>query len=416
LTWTDVWFLWASFVVAGLWLVIAVAVLVGRRRYDRRQRVLARLVRIVEGPQGADLPAATRRARAFDVLSSVSRRTVERLAAETMLSRPVEEVLCQFLLERLGPVRVQKTAMVHRGERSRWSRIAALRVLALGRPHEAWRPLERALLDSDPEVVGAAVTILGNMTDIRAAELLVRALRVGHYPPSRVSTFLDTFPRDLFDLIGPLIDRPSTRLRYWGAVLLRRYPDRAGLDAALAGLASDPEPFVRKAAIESLASVGGPTAVQTAQAHLGDSVPFVRAHAARTLGRLRAVETAEQVAPLLADREWWVRYAAKTSLEAMGPEVAAHVVPYLSSPDRFARNGAAEVLQNLGVFERLLVEEANGTSRPGRMQILSLLTRAGGLPMSEVVLERLTPEARERAGRIMRDLKVERATATEASA
>jgi hypothetical protein len=50
------------------------------------------------------------------------------------------------------------------------------------------------------------------------------------------------------------------------------------------------------------------------------------------------------------------------------------------------------------------------------MQILSLLTRAGGLPMSEVVLERLTPEARERAGRIMRDLKVERATATEANA
>ena len=305
--------------------------------------------------------------------------------------------------------------MAHRGWRSRWSRIAALRVLALGRPHEAWKPLERALLDSDPEVVGAAVTILGNMTDARAAELLVRALRVGHYPPSRVSTFLDAFPRDLFDLIGPLLDRPSARLRYWGAVLLRRYPDRKGLDAALAALADDAEPFVRKAAIESLASVGGPAAVQAAQAHLADPVPFVRAHAARTLGRLRAVETAARVVPLLADREWWVRYAAKTSLEAMGVEAAAHVVPYLSSPDRFARNGAAEVLQNLGVFERLLVEEARGANGSGRMQVLSLLTRAGGVQMSEAILERLTPEARERAGRIMRDLRVEHATATEAN-
>jgi hypothetical protein len=320
LTWTNVWFLWASFVVAGLWLVIAVAVLAGRRRYDRRQRILARLVRIVEDRRAPSCPRR-RDAPGLDVLFGVpSHRGAPRGRDDAL--RPVEEVLCQFLLERLGPVRVQRTAMVHRGRAIRWSRIAALRVLALGRPHEAWRPLERALLDSDPEVVGAAVTILGNMTDVRAAELLVRALRVGHYPPSRVSTFLDTFPRDLFDLIGPLIDRPSARLRYWGAVLLGRYPGRAGLDAALAGLASDPEPFVRKAAIESLASVGGPTAVQAAQAHLGDSVPFVRAHAARTLGRLRAVETAEQVAPLLADREWWVRYAAKTSLEAMGPEVA----------------------------------------------------------------------------------------------
>jgi HEAT repeat protein len=122
------------------------------------------------------------------------------------------------------------------------------------------------------------------------------------------------------------------------------------------------------------------------------------------------------VVALLADREWWVRYAAKASLEAMGPEIAAHVVPYLSSPDAFARNGAAEVLQNLGVFERLLVEEANGSSRPGRMQILTLLTRAGGVQMSDVVLDRLAPDARERAGRLLRDLKVERAAATSAGA
>jgi HEAT repeat protein len=307
-------------------------------------------------------------------------------------------------------------AMAHRGERSRWSRIAALRVLALGRPHEAWKPLERALLDPDREVVGAAVTTLGNMTDVRAAELLVRTLRAGQYPPSRVSTFLDAFPRDLFDLLGPLLDRPSSRLRYWGAVLLRRYPGREGLDTALAALADDAEPFVRKAAIESLGTIGGAVAMKAAQAHLADPVGFVRAHAARALGALKATETAGQVTALLADREWWVRYAAKVSLEAMGPEIAAHVVPYLSSPDAFARNGAAEVLQNLGVFERLLVEEANGSSRPGRMQILALLTRAGGVQMSEVVLDRLAPDARERAGAIMRDLKVERAAVTAAGA
>jgi HEAT repeat protein len=79
-----------------------------------------------------------------------------------------------------------------------------------------------------------------------------------------------------------------------------------------------------------------------------DPVPFVRTHAARALGRLRAADHAGALLPLMGDREWIVRAAAKQSLESMGPPVAGLVSGLLSNPDAFARDGASEVLQSLG--------------------------------------------------------------------
>ena len=80
-----------------------------------------------------------------------------------------------------------------------------------------------------------------------------------------------------------------------------------------------------------------------------------------------APDVAEEIAPLLADREWWVRLAAKESLQQMGEEVWSVLVPYLDHEDAFARNGAAEVLQNIGVLDSLIVLEA-ATSRPSASQ------------------------------------------------
>jgi HEAT repeat protein len=80
----------------------------------------------------------------------------------------------------------------------------------------------------------------------------------------------------------------------------------------------------------------------------GDPVPYVRAHAARALGHLRAADQAGVLLPLMADREWIVRAAAKQSLESMGPIVGGLLCDLLADPDRFARDGASEVLQGLG--------------------------------------------------------------------
>ncbi len=229
-----------------------------------------------------------------------------------------------------------------------------------------------------------------------------------------MSTFLDRSPLDLSGLIRPLLRHPGPMLRYWSSLLLRRYPAAEGAAGELSRLTRDEEPLVRRAALESLAVVGGPEAVASARARLDDEVWFVRAHAARALGVLGDAEAAPQVARLLADREWWVRYAAKVGLEAMGERVTPHLLPLLTHPDAFARNGAAEVLQNLSVFERLLAEEAVAGEMGGRLGQLEALAHAGGVRMSEAALDRLAPDARLRAARILESLGVERAGVAEA--
>ncbi len=84
---------------------------------------------------------------------------------------------------------------------------------------------------------------------------------------------------------------------------------------------------------------------------------FVRAHAARALRDLEG-DTGPAVAALLADDSWWVRAAAKETLEARPGAALEVLTGYLEHADEFARNGAAVVLQNTGVLDSLLSVEA----------------------------------------------------------
>lgn len=104
---------------------------------------------------------------------------------------------------------------------------------------------------------------------------------------------------------------------------------------------------MRRAAIETIGAAGFRGAIELVARLTRDPVPMVRTHAASALGRLGAADQAGVLLPLMADREWIVRAAAKQSLEAMGPSVAALVGELLSNPDAFARDGAAAVLQSL---------------------------------------------------------------------
>jgi HEAT repeat protein len=101
--------------------------------------------------------------------------------------------------------------------------------------------------------------------------------------------------------------------------------------------------------------------------------------------------------PLLADREWLVRSAAKQSLEAMGREIAPLVLEMLSHEDAFARNGAAEVLQNLGMFDALVAGHASGAADVDTLRTVEALAGAAGPRMWDAVQLRLNDTARARA-------------------
>lgn len=250
--------------------------------------------------------------------------------------------------------RLVRRARRHRTELGRWRRVGALVELARAHRRIARAPLYRsALAEPDPDVREAAVRALGLLVDTTpwAGPLLVETLRTGCVPRSRVAAQLEGV-RGSGELVSGLIHDDDPAVRYWAAMLLARHPGTAS--AELAGLVDDADPGVRRAAIESLAERGERSVLPRILARLGDDVMYVRAHACRAAGALGGVTVAPQIVALLRDDAWWVRAAAKDVLRALGRGVAPLLIEALDVDDRFARNGAAEVLQDIGVVDDLL--------------------------------------------------------------
>jgi len=403
----NIWLISAA-VAAATYVLTGLAVIIGRLRYEQKRTVADRIGYLLDHQADPSMEPQHFRARADKYLSTLTVHRLKRVITDTVLKPEVNEIICHQLVDRIGLQRIQKDALARARSHSPWERITALHILAFGRTEDAWIALEKALIAPDLRIVATAVTILGNLQHMRAAELLAKALIDGRYSASRISTFLDRFPIDLSSLIGSFLSHSSPNVRYWGAILLRRYPEFTQGEKGLASLTHDQHPQVRRAAIESLSLLRSSLAAEEARRLLTDEVAFVRAHAARALGNLRRIDAAPEVAALLADREWWVRHAAKVSLEAMGLPAIPHILPFLKHPDRFARNGSAEVLQNLDYFEQLLITELLEPGDPKRLALLDQLARAGGVRMSEAVINRLPREARQNASPLLSSLGVER--------
>jgi HEAT repeat protein len=110
------------------------------------------------------------------------------------------------------------------------------------------------------------------------------------------------------------------------------------------------------------------------------------------LGKLERPDLANPLVSLLGDRSWWVRFAAKQALEAMGTDVWPVLVPCLTNADRFVRNGAAEVFQNLGLLDSLIVmEAATDDPAPHKIDMLRRIAAAGGVRLTDSLLERAGP-------------------------
>jgi hypothetical protein len=379
---------WPILISTVLYLLTASAIIISRLGYERRRRLISQIENGIEC-QPTDDSAA---------FAGLSPADVKHLAFGHSASRTVNEAIARFLVRSFGSERLAGTAVHKKWPGSRWKRIAAFRVLAFAQPAGALPILEFTLDDPDPEVAAASATTLGSMKEIAAARMLVDGFERGQLPASRIATFLHRFAADIPELLRPLFHSPAVSARYWAAVLSRRYSRVSWISEELTALVEDPDPTVRKAALQSLGIIRAPAA-KAVHSALKDPVWYVRAHAARALGRIGALQYASDIAELLADREWWVRQAAKEALINFGGDAEGVVLGCLSHSDRFARNSAAEILQNTGGFERLLTEEISG--RPdgtGRRKVLALLCNAAGQRMTNAVVERL-PETFQKLAR-----------------
>jgi HEAT repeat protein len=306
----------------AVWLLLTAAVLLVRIVRGAREGRLSALQRRLRAIDGAQLEPEAREAEIDRLLQRLPRIAIDHILVSASESPLLADALARHALRRSGAGRLLVDARRSRGPK--WRRIAAMRVLARARHPELVDVLRDASRDHDPDVVEAAVGLLGTLPDHRAAEALVEMLRCGRHAASRVASVLDVFPLPIPDLLCVLTGDRTPAMRYWGATLLGRYDPSPDIEAALCDLASDPDATVRKAAVEALGRMASEATASVATALLADPVFYVRAHAVRALVSLGTLNATETIARALGDPDWWVRRAAAESLTALEPrEVVA---------------------------------------------------------------------------------------------
>jgi len=264
---------------------------------------------------------------------------------------------------------VRRAAGNPRTEWGRWRRVTALQRLEQAHHPAVPRLIRRVLEDPDPKIAAAAVRTLGDIGDEWAIDLLLEALRDGNGQRSRIAAELERLaPRPGVQVLALLRD-PNPVVRFWGATLLRPYPELGG--ASLIELTWDSDPNVRAAAVETLGTRTGHGVGVALLARLDDSEWFVRVHAARAAGHVLGAEAAPTIARHLSEERWWVRTAAKDALRGMGSDAVPSLLAVLTHEDPFARNGAAEVLQDVGFVDFLALDNP-------RSPLLERIYEAGG--------------------------------------
>ena len=388
-------------IMASLWLAFSGWVVVGRMRYDRRQQRLQMVERALTDPTLEALQPLERSAAVRDLLSRLPTPIAYRMIGNADLAPWVREVCAAHALEHVGLQRMLRDATPHRGAKGKWRRISALHALVYARPDSIHALLRVALADADGDVASAAGAVLQRLGDRRAAEILIGGLRSARLPASRIAARLDRFTIPIDDLLRPLLTSPRAEARYWAVTLLRKEHDHHGLAAAIAPLVDDADAPVRKATLLTLGAMQYDEVGKLANWRLSDPVPYVRSAAIHALAltgqrspdRARRHAIAMAIAPALADRDWSVRTAAKDGLVALGPGTWRAAAAQLSSTDGFARNGAAEVLQNLGVLDWTLRGIASGV-RPSdeAVDVLKRALREGGVAMADAAMLRSKAE------------------------
>ena len=402
-------------VMASLWLVSSSWVLIDRVLHDRRKRRMVLLERELSKLKLEAMPPVERAAEVRRMLARVPGDAVYRMTGNPNLPAFVREVCAEMSLASVGMMRMLRDAASHSSARAKWRRISALHAIERARPSAIHGLLREALADPDPDVASAAATVLQRIGDLRAAEILVGGLRSARLPASRIAARLERFPIPIDDVLRPLLIDPRAEARYWGATLLRTHFDRQGLGALLP-LVDDHDASVRKAALLTLGTMKAESATRLATRRLGDPAPFVRSAAVHVLAqvgerspdRARRQSLASAISPLLADRDWSVRATAKEALSRLGPTTWREVAAQLSSSDEFARNGAAEVLQNLGVLDWTLRGMASGVHPTDEaVEVLRKALREGGVAMADATALRAQSEHIPGVRELIRTLQLE---------
>jgi HEAT repeat protein len=277
------------------------------------------------------------------------RRVLEVILLENIqLVRGIEHDRLARALEELGFVEQHLDGL---NSRRWWRRADAAEKLGLAGARRALGLLARALRDEVPEVRMRAAKALGLLGGTASARQLIHALGTpDRWSTIRIADILIGMGRQVVDEL--ILAFPElTRQGKLAALDIVARVRSVQVTPWLVQQLRDSDADVRARGCHALGCIGDPEAGPGLIAALADETWPVRAMAAKSLGRMRHAKGIDALASALGDSEWWVRSNAAHALKAMGHDGAVVLEGVLEGHDRFARQQAVLMLQELGVVD-----------------------------------------------------------------
>jgi HEAT repeat protein len=217
--------------------------------------------------------------------------------------------------------------------------------------------------DPVPEVRIRAAKALGAIGGLEAVESLLGALKdTNRWSALRISDILATLGDAAVDPLLREVPKLPAIARVPAIDILGRLRSPKAV-RLLEELLNDPHDNARARAAHSLGVIGDPRAAAKLVLALKDAEWPVRAMAAKALGMLPGTTGVPELTRALGDREWWVRSNAALALGTKGEKGYKALAGLLDSPDTYAAQRAASMLQEAGVFDRFVSKLVDGTPR-----------------------------------------------------
>ncbi|MEK7233964.1 MAG: HEAT repeat domain-containing protein [Elusimicrobiota bacterium] len=228
-----------------------------------------------------------------------------------------------------------------------WVRASAAKRLGSMLCHKAAAPLTVLLHDRSLEVRLTACWALGRLGEIGVVEEMLQFLSShSRLAALSLANIIRLMGERTVPILEGLLHCADDNVRVMAINLLGEFQDR-GAQALLLPHLSSPNTEVKIAVCRALAALGE----RSVGAHL---VPLlaaesweIRAKAAWALGKLGYQESIPQLIVSLGDRAWWVRLNTGEALARMGQTGRRALEESLSHRDRFARDMAAQWLDEL---------------------------------------------------------------------
>ena len=273
------------------------------------------------------------------------------------------------------------------------SRLQALTILVRAGFPDSLALIRSAIAENDPALTTAVLRLTGERQTEEADALLLEVLVSGAHPRARTATELEPRAARLRERLISLTSHDEPALRYWAITLLAREMADSSVALAVASRSGDEDANVRASVAEALGSVDARVARPLLRRLLTDDAFFVRSHAARAVAKVGDGVLAPKLLPLLADQNWWVRAAAKESLLQLGNDGLKVAQTALRHRDRFARDGALEIILGSGQLQELIAAADNG-DRVARKAVNAIRTQTAEWAVESLPAALTQPAAR----------------------